>query len=233
MDKIKIVSVVSNFDVYKTSIQDNKAMNIHQLISYDNREENIGIPKRYNHFIDENKDDCWIIFCHQDFGFNKNPQEILNKLDKNFIYGPVGVMPKKQFLSIIRLKPKFNVIKNKLIGQINQFKKETQKFKKKGCMVASSTVVETLDCCCLIIHSSLLKKHNLKFDEQLSWHLYSEEFSINAKNKHNVLSKVVQFDCFHIGQGDINEDFDTSWDYVLKKHNLKKVIGTCAPAGKV
>lgn len=231
MEKIKIVSVVSNFEMYKKCIQDNESMNKHELIFYDNTKENIGIPKRYNDFIRQNvnNDDFWIIFCHQDFGFDKDPQEILDKLDKDCVYGPIGAIGREQFLSIRRFQPKFNVIKTHLLGQIRQFKKKKQDFFLSGEFINEPTNVETLDCCCLIVHSSLVKKHDLKFDENLDWHLYVEDFSIVAKNKYNILTKAVQFDCFHMGQGDINEDFNKSWEYMLKKHNTNRILGTCAP----
>ncbi len=231
MEKIKIVSVVSNLDMYKKCIQDNTSMNKHELTFCDNTKENIGIPKRYNDFIKKNVngDSFWIIFCHQDFGFDKDPQKILSKLDKNFIYGPIGVIPQKQFLSIRRFHPKFNVIKTRMLGQIRQFKKKKQDFFLSGEFIDQPVTVETLDCCCLIVHSSLVKKYNLRFDENLDWHLYVEDFSMTARIKHNILTKAVQFECFHIGQGDINQDFNKSWKYMLKKHGLQRIISTCGP----
>ena len=230
---LKIVTVVNKFDIFNKVIDENKAINNYPIIVYDNSTENIGISERYNHFIDKNigeNSDFWVIFCHQDFGFNKDPLKILNKLDKNFIYGPIGATRTwyswNLNINLFSRKPISISLKqsNALLGQINQGNKGS--FFKTGLFLLNPAKVETVDCCCLIIHSSLINKHSLKFDNNTKFHLYSEEFSINAKLNYGIKTKAVQLDCFHLSPGCFNGDYHTTLDYVKKKHNLKKIIST-------
>ncbi|MCK7520973.1 MAG: hypothetical protein MZV64_26400 [Ignavibacteriales bacterium] len=210
---LKIVTVVNDFEIFNKTIKNNNFMNIHPIHVYDNSIENIGISKRYNNFINEYvkpDSDFWIIFCHQDFGFLKDPLPILKKLDKNCIYGPIGVIcsGKNRISVSIKLKGLMNSFlkfkykpNKKYFGQINQGKKNGAKFFKLGRYLITSKEVDSVDCCCLICHSSLIYKHNLSFDELLDFHLYSEDFSFNAKFNHNIATKAVQFKCKHLSQG--------------------------------
>jgi len=233
--KLKIVTVVNDFKLYDRCIRNSENINGYELIPYDNTRENIGIAKRYNDFIEKNilnsDEDFWIIFCHQDFGFYTDPYEKLKDLDTNFIYGATGVVEysirkfKKSKLRFINKKVR------KALGRINQFRKrkDGQFFEIHGKFLDKPEIVNTVDCCCLALHSSLIKKFNLKFDENLDWHLYSEELSVNAKKNYGVLTKAVQFDAFHIGEGFCDENFYKSWDYILDKHKVEDVVSTCSP----
>lgn len=87
--------------------------------------------------------------------------------------------------------------------------------------------VSSVDCCCLIVHSSLISKYNLRFDENLNWHMYAEEFCINAQITHKITSKAAQFNCFHLGEGKLNDDFHNCAKYVKEKHTLKYLKTTC------
>ncbi len=87
--------------------------------------------------------------------------------------------------------------------------------------------VDSLDCCCLIVHSSLIKNFNLKFDENLDFHLYSEDFSFNARFNHKILTKVIQFNCFHRGSGTLDQSFYNNLSYVKNKYKGKRFVGTC------
>src|SRR5574344_2405870 len=95
---IKVVTVFNNKELFEKVIKKNECVKDFELFEYDNTSENVGIPKRYNDFIDKNvKNDSnfWIIFCHQDFGFDENPQKVISRLNKKSIYGAIGM--KKAF----------------------------------------------------------------------------------------------------------------------------------------
>ena len=93
-----------------------------------------------------------------------------------------------------------------------------------GNKTAGEPVVKTLDCCCCIVHSSLLKV--LRFDENLDFHMYVEDLCHSAK-KLGILSRVVQFDCRHLSGGNHNEALEKAAQYVMKKHNIKKTDSPC------
>ena len=52
-----------------------------------------------------------------------------------------------------------------------------------GRRVKTGIKVQTFDCQCLIIHSSLINRYKLRFDENLTFDLYVEDFCANANEK--------------------------------------------------
>ncbi|MEI7473367.1 MAG: hypothetical protein WCK67_01195 [bacterium] len=226
-DKINIITVVNKFDIYNKVIRDNNNVNHYPITVFDNRTEHSSISKIYNNFISEKvyaDSDFWCVFIHQDFGFNHDPYIVLADLDKNFIYGATGVNKYTQKLSFV--SNRFRIKKLPVvIGQIKQIHDENN-FSLDGLKLDKPEIVQTLDCCCLIVHSSLLNKYKLKFDENLTFHMYAEEFSINAKKTYNIDTKAVQFDCYHIGRGHIDEEFKKSVAYVKNKHKIRQIVST-------
>ena len=196
-----------------------------EIICYDNTIENKGISERYNSFIDTIKadDNYWVAFLHQDFIFNENPIGKLEKLDKNCLYGAVGIA---RMMYFAQFKPKF-VFKPKfyrrcLLGQIYQGAED----RLVGNWLSQPRQVDTFDCCCCIVHSSLLRDKELRYDENLKFHMYVEDLCHSAK-KLGILSKVTQFDCCHLSSGNMNEELDRSAKYVKEKHKLKLINSTC------
>jgi hypothetical protein len=87
--------------------------------------------------------------------------------------------------------------------------------------------VITCDCCCLIVHSSLIKRCNLRFDPKCKFHLYAEDFEISAREKYGIPVKAVQIACYHRGIGNYSDpQFFSTLEYLKKKHNLKKLYST-------
>lgn len=221
MDNIHIISVVNNFEVYSKLIKKNPAMNCHKLTAYDNSSENIGISTRYNHFIKNNLSEKneWYIFCHQDFCFFDDIEEILKQLSPNYIYGVIGCAAKRKFSwSHFR-----HYRHNELTGMI--FTDFNRKLRQKGKHITNKVKVETLDCCCLIVNSKLIREYNLAFDEKLSFHLYCEDFSLTAKDK-DINTYVVPVDCCHLGRGVFNHDFFKNLIYLKQKHKINRLVGT-------
>jgi len=87
--------------------------------------------------------------------------------------------------------------------------------------------VDTVDCCCLVVHSSLIKKYGLRFDEHFDFHLYSEDFSLNAWYTYGVRTKAVQMAARHMSFGDTSQNFHTSLEYLRTKYKEKNFVGTC------
>lgn len=61
----------------------------------------------------------------------------------------------------------------------------------------------------------------------MNWHLYSEEFSMNARKKLNIKTKVIQIKNQHIGHGTLNSDFYETLDYFKSKYPDTLIATTC------
>ena len=164
------ISVVRNEKMYHDFVTHNPYNKGGEFIAYDNNQENIAIPLCYNHFLDTydySKPD-WFIFCHEDWQAKQNWLPTVQTLDKKSIYGTFGT----------KLKIRGNKAKKFYIGQIEASHKDGSCHAVIGKNVPVGTKVETFDCMCLIIHSSLVQKHHIRFDEKLDWHHYAEELCI-------------------------------------------------------
>ena len=230
---IHIVTVVNNHNLFVDTIKENPFMNAFPVHAYDNTSENIGLSKRYNDFLSNNMpDDAWLVFCHQDFCFQEDISSKLAELDPSCLYGPTGTGPVKQLVFITSFS-RFGVERFRLglydrtksFGRITQ--KTPGKVQQRGRFIRKPTVVDTVDCCCLIAHSSLINKYSLRFDEKLSWHLYVEDFCLNARMHHGVRTKAVQLECVHLSGGNPDTHFESDLVYLKTKYKTGHFSTTC------
>lgn len=227
----KVICVVNNWEIFDKVVKNNENLKNCEYFISDNTKEDVAITKRYNSFIENSigKEDFWCLFIHQDFGIMEDIDLVLKKLNQNYIYGAVGV---KNFKGIFFGKKNkdrnlgFKTSFKLMLGQILQGENNFD-LKKRWATALFQPTVDAIDCCCIIIHSSLIKKHNLRFDENLSFHLYAEELCYSAKKNHQIKTKVIQMKCFHLGQGTLNEEFEKSAQYLKEKFNIKKIPSTC------
>ena len=227
--KTKVICVYNKQEIFDKVVKHNKNLKDCEIFACNNTKDNVAITKLYNKFIDENiltdeDPDFWCLFIHQDFGIEENIDLKLNKLDKICIYGPVGAkFYRGLFFDKHGLKRRlFNVNYGKILQGNNDFN-----FHEYGVKLKRSKIVDAIDCCCIIIHSSLIKKHNLHFDNNLSFHMYAEELCYSAKKNHRVKTKVIQLNCYHLGTGNLNEEFQKSAQYLKDKFNIERVPSTC------
>ncbi len=229
-EPIKFITAVNDFKIYDEYLKNNSIINASkniELKTFDNTKENLPIPKRYNEFLNnyDYNNPCWFVFCHQDWELLDNINEILSCLDKNSIYGTSGnskedvgegnYIYKSVGFSIEKIDSKNEY---KTFGFVNQDKKEA----------------DTIDCQCVIVHSSLIQKYNLRFDENLEWDLYAEDFSINAKEKHNIKTYSLSIiNCHHSPAGfcELPESYKKSLSYLKKKYPKSAYVGTCSMIG--
>jgi len=225
--KNKIVSVVNDYAIFDKVIKNNENLTNFDIIDYDNTKENIAITKRYNNFIEETvaqcSDDFWVLLVHQDFGITDNINSILGKLDKKCIWGAIGAV---LYHGLFIGKEGFKKSISLTWGQIEQGNNDFN-FKKYGRKILNQKTVDSLDCCCVIIHSSLIKKYNLHFDENLSFHMYAEELCYSAKKQHKIKSKVIQMNCYHLGKGKLDDEFSNSAKYLKEKFKIERIPSTC------
>lgn len=222
---IQVVSVVRDFGVYEETTRNNPFIRRYRLHPYDNNRDNSGIPARYNDFIRTRMDrDAWLIFCHQDFGFLEDPWPKLKELPTRFIYGPIGTVRR---YGIFFRNRRVLFSRKVLLGRIHQAGDDRASFGS-GRYLAKPKTVDTVDCCCLIVHGSLIARHGLAFDENLDFHLYSEDFSLNARYGHGIRTKAVQFECRHLSPCyDVAADFHESLAYLRSKYKGRRFSGTC------
>lgn len=214
---MKVISVVRNFDMYNRLVKNNPFITTADFICFDNRTDNKGIPLRYNFFLnnyDYHHED-WFIFCHEDWETKENLQRRLNVIDKNCLYGPIGA--------------NWKYSTKKPIGQIIQSNKDGSNKEIEGLKGYNLKQANTFDCQCLIVHSSLINKYHLRFDEKLTFDLYIEDFCINAHERYNVKSKILQLNCQHWSKGNITERLHKQFLYLKNKYkNAKKIyFGVC------
>ena len=67
--------------------------------------------------------------------------------------------------------------------------------------------MDTFDCQCLVVHSSLIRRYGLRFDERLSFDLYVEDFCVGAYERYGIESHILLMECHHFSQGSIGQRF--------------------------
>ena len=215
--EVIVVSAVRNFELYDRLVKNNKFYDNAVFVAYDNLKENKTIPERYNSFLesyDYSKPD-WFVFCHDDWELKQH----FTFPDTNAIYGVIGVGYGCNLL--------FN---QELIGQIKNSDKDGTNCAIMGKKCDDATDVGTIDCQSIIVHSSLVEKHHLRFDENLSFDLYAEDFCINARENFGISAKILPLECQHYSYGKLTERFDLQYRYLQNKYKSSHFgyITTCS-----
>jgi len=204
-EKIYMVSVVRDLAMYNKCIGENPCCAGVEKVMLDNRTENLGISERYNRFIDTFTDDGWVVFCHEDWMLLEPLN--LDNLDKNCLWGPIGAkMEVCEHTDFIHVS-----------GSIQQRKKDGSWHRdNRGTWKGGDT--DTFDCQCVIVHSSLLREKALRFDTQLTFDLYVEDFCAAAWQK-GIPSLIAPIRCRHYSGGTIGERFWKSLAYLREKYS--------------
>lgn len=242
-DKMHLVCVSHKPDVLSQHVLENPHVRDYAITHYDNRYENAGIAERYNHFIQYRLPeipDSWIAFIHHDFQFDEDPGPMLDRLDARHIYGPIGAFlessPPQYHLTISRRAWRLPKLVRYLhyspgvAGEVgcNPMHETIKGSGKCGQPISKPTPVDTLDCCCLIVHSSLIRKHSLKFDNLFGRHLYSEDFSLVAKQQAGIKTLAIDFKCSHLsGTTGLDQSFKDHLLQLLAKHPGIDFASTC------
>jgi hypothetical protein len=171
-------------------------------VRFDNSSDNRPVPVRYNEFIDTMpaREDAWLAFVHNDFQFHEDPARILATAPRDRIYGVVGanLVPAPgngqagkayRMVGCVQCSPK--LIASGWCGE----------------PIREMTPAKTLDCCCIIVHSSLVQRYRLRFNPRYEWHFYSEEFSLRAFRDHGIETWVLPLRSGHYGLGATNAAF--------------------------
>jgi hypothetical protein len=214
-----IISVVRDFEMYTHCVAHNALANSHTLYTIDNRNQNTPVSILYNQFLDSYNyaHSAWFMFCHEDFELREDPLKILARARKDTLYGPIGAASKKIAGCVFKWQ---------LIGAISETAKDGSLVQHVGNAVPPDTPVETFDCQCLLVHSSLISKTHLRFDPQLSFDLYVEDFCIQAKEYHNIQSCILPLFCKHWSHGKVGSRYHQQERYLKAKYPTCCYTGT-------
>jgi len=205
--KFVFISVVRDYRMYSSCISGNPFCSGGSFVTFDNRCDNVSIPVRYNSFLNSipSDEDAWLIFCHEDWQPLQNISEILPGLDRDTIYGPIGVFVSSGlFRDFVQVR-----------GHILECAKDgSDELDIRG----ASGRVDTVDCQCLVIHSSLVRKFGLRFDEGLSFDMYAEEFCVDAYMSAGVITRTLDVRCRHYSRGTISDNFTSALNHARQKY---------------
>ncbi len=225
MNDIYIITVMNNPAQYKAVVADNPAYREGaRLVCYDNTQDNQAVPARYNHFLDTTlPEDAWLAFTHQDFYFEEDVRPKLLNLDKNCLYGAVGAAHSRaagrciKFRGVKLIKSaSFQDLYTVTRGHIRQGRPEGGS-RLMRLLPGQSAQVDTLDPCCLLVHTDLIRKYNLRFDPFFDFHLYTEELCLRAAREYGVSSFIAPLDCYHASLGRKNANFYDKYIALVRK----------------
>lgn len=211
--EVIVASVVRNRAMYERCVACNPFFDGCSLVVLDNSVENLSVTRRYNDFLNSDAcaGDCWIVLCHEDWEPLQNVRDRIRDLDRNCLYGTIG--------SYVEELPRVDVIMN--MGYVKQTAKDSEKqIEIVGKEIEAR--VDTFDCQCIIMHSSLVGRYGLRFDEKLSFDMYVEEFCIRAYEQYGIESRTIMLDACHHSSGKLSKSFFTSLDYVRAKYSVTK-----------
>lgn len=193
MSQVVFVSAFTDASLYARCILENpwiKAVDGIGTQGYDNSRENLPISVRFNQFLDhwDEAREAWFIFCHSDWEVLEDVNAKLEGLDKSVIWGPIGAKLLKQpdhwrqiHCGTIRERSRDGSVSRTVWNRHSE----------------TGTPVDTFDAQCLIVHSSLIRQHGLRFDEQFQFDLYVEDFCVMAEENHGIPSQILRIDCRH------------------------------------
>ena len=157
------------------------------------------------------------MFCHEDFEFLEDIGGILSKLTTNRLYGPIGSV-RVGF---------FGFGRQVVYGSIKWTKKgdEVSSDKEIGRHLTRPVRVETFDCCCLIVHSSLVRRFGLRFDKNLEFDMYVEDLCAAAYECHKICSYAIQIDACHHSDANATERLWRHLPYLASKYRNRCYSG--------
>jgi len=221
MRKPVVISVIRDFAMYERCVVPSAERCGCERIVLDNREKNERIPVLYNRFLDafDYSNPAWFVFCHEDFEWMDDLKERFSTLPTDGIYGPVGVR--------YRIEHGWNV-HVEACGSFLQTNKDGSSPIVFGREVPTGTPVKTLDCACLIVHSSLVERYGLRFDENLSFDLYVEDFCIAAQERHGITCRILPMKAHHWSAGSIGDRYCRQLACLRKKWPRVSYPSSCS-----
>lgn len=222
-DRLIIVSVVRDFEMYQRCVSNNPNVCRAELVQFDNRIDNQSIPVLYNRFLDDYdySRSAWIVFCHEDFELLEDLGAKLNDACAGFVYGPIGGKLVQKYKWVFG-----GIWKGEFKGHVVHSAKDGGCPQVLGDGAPTGTIVDTVDCQCIILHSSLVQSHRLRFDKNLSFDLYAEDFCMGAWIDHGVGTAILNLKCHHHSKGMLTPRFFRQKKYLDSKYKKYEAFST-------
>ena len=210
MDKVCIVSAVRDMSMYERCLKTNPFLAGAELCPVDNKDRNESISLCYNKFLESRPvGECaWYVFCHEDFEPKEALLPLLSELDKDSLWGPIG--------AVTRVRCGF-YHQWRLLGCIEECGKDGSRPHIVGEPAPQGTLVDTFDCQCLIVHSSLIQRHHFCFDEHLTFDLYVEDFCMAAAQD-GIASRILPLFARHWSGGSVLPRYYIQEAYINAKY---------------
>lgn len=226
-DSVVLVSVVRDHDLYHRLFDSNPVLSGDagvRLVTLDNAVENKPIPVRYNEFLDgyDYANPAWFVFCHEDVEFKESLSNRLANVSRDALYGPVGCVGRG--LRFFR--------RQHIVGSISVCKRDGTDIRGMGKKAPPFSEVSTFDCCCLIVHSSLVLRCGLRFDERLLFDLYVEDFCALGRLSHGVRSRLLPIRLTHHSESAATDRLFRHLPYLRRKYPRNTFFSTCCVFGR-
>jgi hypothetical protein len=182
-----------------------------ELSFWDNRKNNDRITVAYNGMLAGRPADeeAWYVFCHEDFQMLEPLLPRLAELDKDSLWGPIGATTVTRFGVYHQWR---------LLGSVEECKKDGSDSRRIGEKTFCGDIVDTFDCQCLVVHSSLVRRLRLRFDENLSFDLYVEDFCIAADVRGGIVSRILPLEARHWSGGNVQPRYRVQEAYLDGKY---------------
>ena len=205
--------------MYEKCVRGNPDLAGCECVPIDNRMANEHVSTGYNRFLSgrPSDEDAWYVFCHEDFQPMESLGSLLAACDRSALWGPIGAATRVRFGVYHQWR---------LLGQVEECGKDGSNIHSIGEVVPRGTQVDTFDCQCLIVHSSLVQRLGLRFDEALSFDLYVEEFCMAAHEKGGVVSRILPLKCRHWSGGSVQPRYYEQEAHVNAKYPNACYTGT-------
>jgi len=221
MDRLILISVVRDFAMYDTCIGTNAFVSDCEKVVFDNREKNESISVLYNRFLkgfDYSKP-AWLMFCHEDFKLCGDIKGVIATLSPESLWGPIGAK------TIVR---RWGWCQWRAVGHVTMANKDGSEANDVGTLREPQEVVEALDCCCVLVHSSVFAKTGLVFDENLSFDLYVEDLCISANELFGIPSRAMSVPCVHFSKNSPQERYELQHRYLNRKWSKVSYSTPCS-----
>lgn len=223
MERVIVVSVVRDSDMYLRCLVKNEMLKSAEYHEISNRSENKGVAERYNEFLDgyDYTRPAWFVFCHEDFEPREDFPQLLSRCDPNCLWGPVGTR--------VTVRRKWFLGGNwcgEIFGNFEESDKTGEMWIRSGRNIPDGSEVDAFDCMCLIVHSSLVRRHHLRFDPILTFDLYVEDFCMNAKGSHGIQSRLLPFYCRHWSHGTVTARYHRLRSYLFAKYPHDEIFSS-------
>lgn len=219
---LTVVSVVRDHACYQRCVRDNPHLQGARFVCFDNTQENLPIPERYNAFLDTLPPDTgWILFAHEDFEVHEDPRPLLQRRNPLFPLGLIGT----RIVQGLCVLPFGAISDSYRDGSDLQHLRTPLPYGK-----LLGEYVENFDCCGFFVHAEAFRAWGLRFDPHCAWDLYAEDLCFQLLHRHGQFSAILPIKAQHWSRGNPkSQRFLDTLNYLNHKYADDFFAGgTCA-----